>query len=120
MDVNATYHAETCFHEEFMQKIAHCYATILVSLGDISPNMILDSIRYNKPFILTTENGLMDRIKDIAVVADPKNEDDIRDKVLWLCEKNNYDSQVKKVKDFNFTHTWKEIADEIINIWRKI
>lgn len=120
MSITATYHPETYSHEGFMTKIAHCYATILVSLGDISPNLILDAIRYNKPFIITKENGLMDRVGDIAIVADPKDQNDIKNKVLWLCEKSNYDSQVKKIKGFSFTHTWEEVAYEIINIWKEI
>lgn len=120
VETTATYHSETCKHEEFMRKIAHCYATLLVSLGDISPNMILDTIRHDKPFILTEENGLMDRIRDIAIIVNPKNPSDIKNKVLWLCETDNYDNQVKKIKNFNFLHTWEEIADEIIDIWKTI
>ena len=120
VDVDASYHSETCLHEEFMQKISHCYATILVSLGDVSPNMILDTIRYDKPFILTEENGLMDRISEIAITVNPKDAEDVKNKVLWLCEKENYNRQVEKIKEFNFTHSWGNIADEIIDIWEKI
>ncbi len=101
-------------HEEFMKKISEYYATILVSLGDISPNMILESIRLNKPFIVTEENGLMDRIGSIAITADPKSPQDIREKVLWLCKKENYEAQVQKIKNFNFRHSWEEIAQEIV------
>ncbi len=107
-------------HDEFIQKISECYATILVSLGDISPNMILESIRFNKPFIITAENGLMDRIKDIAITVDPKNPQDIREKVLWLCKKENYDAQLEKIRNFTYTHTWKQIADEIIDLCKKL
>lgn len=107
-------------HEEFMKKISECYATILVSLGDISPNMILESIRYNKPFILTKENGLMDRIKDIAITIDPKNPEEIKEKVKWLCDEKNYAAQVEKIKQFNFTHNWEEIAREVIELYNKI
>ena len=53
--------------EKFMDKVAHCYAVILVSVGDISPNLILDAIRHNKPFILTKETGFYDRLKDIGL-----------------------------------------------------
>jgi hypothetical protein len=114
----ATYHKETCPHPEFMEKIARSYASLLVSLGDISPNMILDTIRYNKPFIVTRENGLMDRIAPIAITVDPENAMDIKEKILWLCKKENYDAQVGKIKNFNFTHTWSEIATEILNHYK--
>lgn len=103
-------------HGEYMKRISECYATILVSLGDISPNMILESIRYNKPFIITRENGLMQRIKDIAIIVNPQDIQDIREKVIWLCKKENYDMQVQKIRNFNFTHTWRQIAEETLYV----
>ncbi len=98
-------------YEEMMEAIANCYAVILVSLGDISPNMILDAIARNKPFILTKENGITDRVGDIALLVDPLNPADIKEKMDWLM--NNYDEQKKKVEAFTFTHTWEQIANEI-------
>lgn len=106
--------------EEFQKKLSECYATILVSLGDISPNMILESIRYNKPFIITQENGLMDRIGAIAITVNPLDVNDIREKILWLLKKENYDMQVDRIKNFNFTHTWEEIAREVIELYKKL
>src|SRR3989344_39239 len=106
-------------HGEFMKRILECYAVILISLGDISPNMILESIRCNKPFIITKENGLMNRIGNIAIIADPKNLEDVREKVLWLIDDRNYNMQVEKIKNFTFTHSWEEIAKEILEINRK-
>ncbi len=119
-DLGATHNTESVRYEEFMTKIARCYAVLLVSLGDISPNLILDAIRHNKPFIVTKENGLMDRIGDIAIIVDPQDPDGIKEKVLWLCDKENYKNQVEKIKNFKFTHTWEEIAYEIIDIWKKL
>ncbi len=110
----------TAKYGEFMEKMKKCYAVILVSLGDISPHMILDAIRLNKPFILTKENGLMDRIGSIAIIVDPKSEKDIEEKVKWLLDETNYKMQVEKIKNFNFTHTWEEIAREILGIYKKI
>lgn len=110
---------ETCDYDCFFEKIKNSYAVILVSLADISPNTILDALRCNKPFILTKENGL-DRLKDIAILVDPKNEDEIKEKILWLSDKENYLSQKKKIESFNFTHSWEEMASEFINLFKKI
>ncbi len=101
---------------DFMKRVARCYSAILLSLGDISPNLILDAIRYNKPFIITKENGLNPRIKDVAVYIDPENVNDIREKVLWLTDTQNYEITKRKIENFNFTHTWTEIANEFLNI----
>lgn len=99
---------------DMMKVMESCYAVILVSLGDISPNMILDAIAHNKPFILTKENGLTDRIKDIAIFVDPLDREDIKEKIEWL--RNNYDEQKKKVEAFTFTHTWEQIGDEFLKL----
>ena len=106
--------------EKFMDRISHCYAIILASLGDISPNMILDAIRYNKPFILTKETGLCDRLKDIAIFVDPENDNDIKEKILFLADDKNYQASVDKVATFSFTHSWLEICDELMKIYKNL
>jgi len=107
-------------HDEFLDRLSASYAVIVASLGDISPNTILDAIRSNKPFVLTRENGLYNRIKDIGLFVDPQDPEDIKNKVLWLAKRENYEGQRQKIEGFTFTHTWEEIADEIINIWKTI
>lgn len=107
-------------HEEFIGAIKASYAVILASLGDISPNTILDAIMYGKPFIVTRETGLYERIKDIAIFIDPKDSSDIAQKVIWLLDEANYLEQKSKVQSFVFTHTWEEIAGEYLDIYKNI
>jgi glycosyltransferase involved in cell wall biosynthesis len=106
--------------DKFMDRISHCYAVVLASLGDVSPNMILDAIRYNKPFILTKETGLYDRLKDIAIFVDPENIDDIKEKIIFLADDKNYQAAVDKVSAFSFTHFWQEICDELMKIYKSL
>jgi len=103
-------------HDIFLHKIAESYAVILVSLGDISPNMILEAVRAGKPFICTRECGLYDKLKDIGLWVDPLNEEDIVEKVKWLTDPINYKTQQMKVREFSFTHTYKQIAEELLNL----
>ena len=53
---------------------------MVVTLGDVSPNTILDAIRADKPFIMTTETGFTERLKDIAVFVNPEDTRDIAEK----------------------------------------
>ncbi len=106
--------------DEFTKKIQSCYAVILVSLGDISPNMILESIQANKPFILTRETGLYDKLKSIAIFVDPEDEGEIKEKILWLSNESNYQSQVEKIRNFNFDHSWEEIGEEFLKAYGEI
>ena len=107
-------------HEELLIKIQSCYAVILPSLSDISPNFILDAIRANKPFILTKETGLDNKLGDVGLFIEPFNKNDIKEKVLFLVDDKNYLEYVKKLENFNFTHSWKEIVDEFLEIYKKL
>lgn len=107
---------KTSRHDEFMSRMQGVYAVILVSLGDISPNTILDAIRCGKPFIVTKETGIYDRVKDIGIFVDPLSKNDVKEKVLWLCDPKNYETQKEKIRGFSFTHSWDEIGNEFLNI----
>ncbi len=107
-------------HKDFLEKIKNSYAVIIVSLGDISPNTILDAIKLGKPFILTKETGLYDRIKDIAIFVNPQDIEDVKEKVIWLSDDENYKFQMKKIESFTFTHTWDDIGKEYIDVYKKI
>ena len=107
-------------YDSFVEKLHHSYAVILISLGDISPNMILDAIRVGTPFILTKENGISERVKDCAIFVDPENRADIVEKIVWLSDPKNRALQAEKVRKFTWVHTWHDIGDEIFAVWKKI
>lgn len=107
---------ETGSRGQFLQDIQDSYAVIVASLGDVSPNTILEAISFGKPFILTRETGLYEKFKDIGVWVNPEDVDDIAAKIEWLADEKNYAEQCRKVAAFSFTHSYEEIADEIMNI----
>ena len=117
-DAGAVYDSSTHPHEGFVNKIAHAYAVIIASLGDVSPNTILDAVRADKPFILTRETGFYDKLKDIALFVDPENVDDIAQKIKLLCDPVVYETYKRKIMQFTFTHSWEEIGEEFIRIFR--
>jgi glycosyltransferase involved in cell wall biosynthesis len=105
---------------EFMDKLKNCYAVLLVSLGDISPNQILDSIRYNRPFVCTKEVGVFNRIKDAGVFVDPLNEMEVEQTIRNLLNRDEYEKAKERVRKFSFVHTWENIADEFIGVYNLI
>jgi len=106
--------------EEFIEKMRTCYAVIIISFSEISPNIILDAIRCNKPFICTREVGIYDRIKDAGIFVDPLNEKEIEEAVLNLLTEESYKKAKEKVKNFNFIHTWNKIAEEFIEAYKSL
>ncbi len=107
-------------HDVFLEKISSSYPVIVVSLGDISPNTILDAIRCQKPFIVTREVGIYDRIKDVAIFVDPQDEKNIQDAVTWLSDPIHYAEQVAKLQSYSFVHDWPEIASEYIEVFNTL
>lgn len=106
-------------YDSFVEKMRHSYAVVLVSLGDISPNMIFDAIRAGTPFILTEETGIKERVSDIAIFANPKDRNDIADKILWLADPANRKAQADMVAKFTWIHEWSEIAKEIVEVSKR-
>ncbi|MCC6290734.1 hypothetical protein IT398_01560 [Candidatus Nomurabacteria bacterium] len=103
-------------YEEFLQKIAEAYAVILVSLGDISPNLVLDALRLGKPVILTTETGLRQRLGESVIWVNPEDEKDISQKIIWLSDPENYQHSCQRAKMFDLKHSWSDIADEFLDL----
>ncbi|MDO8443246.1 MAG: glycosyltransferase family 4 protein [bacterium] len=107
-------------HAELAEKMRSCYAVILPSLSDISPNFILDAIRADKPFILTKETGFYDKLGGIGVFIDPSDTSGIVEKILFLADDKNYAEYRKRVSGFKFTHSWKEITDNFLEIYKNL
>ena len=105
---------------EFLEKIRNSYAVLVASLSEISPNPIISAISAGKPFIVTKENGLYERIKDVALFVDPKNPEDIKAKILWLCNPENYEIQKEKLSSWDFVHSWEDIAREYLEVQASI
>jgi glycosyltransferase involved in cell wall biosynthesis len=101
-------------HDEFIEKMRYSYAVLVVSISDISPNVILEAIRLGKPFIMTRETGITKKLKDIALLVDPENVDDIAEKIEMLCNPKIYAEYQSRVQNFTYTHSWKEIAKEFL------
>jgi len=107
-------------YEIALEKIKGSYAAILISISDISPNFILDTIKTNKPFIMTKETGLFDRLEKVGIFVDPNNKEEIKSRIISFLDKKNYQEYVERIKGFNFTHSWSEIAQEFIDIYKNL
>lgn len=107
-------------HEELFRRLSLCYAVILPSLSEVSPNFIIDAIRFGKPFIMTRESGLVDTLRGVGLFVNPLDESDMTEKILMLADSSVYAEQKKKIEMFNFRHSWREIAVEFLELYKKI
>lgn len=107
-------------YDEFNDLIKKSLGVTLVSIGDISPNMILDAIRNGKTFVCTKEIGIYDRIKELGIFVDPLNKEDIKKGLEMILDDSIRIGFEKKVAEFNFRHSWKDIAGEFIEVSKKL
>ena len=107
-------------YDDLLEKIKHSYALIVPSISDFAPNFIIEGLSANKPFILTKNCGLVDKLRNIGIFVDPFSKDDIKSKILFLANEQNYKEYKERVANFNFTHSWKQIAGEFLEIYKKL
>ena len=62
-------------HDELERRMRECYAVVLPSISEVTPNYIIDAIRCGKPFLLTKYSGYAERFKNYGVIVDPLDEE---------------------------------------------
>ena len=102
------------------EKIKNSYALITVSVSDFAPNFIIEGLAENKPFILTKECGLAEKLGELGIFIDPMDRNNIKGAVLSLMNENNYNKYKEKISVFNLTHSWSEIAAEFLVIRKSL
>lgn len=106
--------------EELMERIKTCYAFILPSLTDISPNIVLDALSLGKPCIVTEETGIVDTLGDTVLYVDPLDEVDIQKKILQLAHPEQYLVYSKRAEAFSLSHTIEDIVSEFISLYERV
>lgn len=105
--------------EKLFEKIKTSYAVILPSVSDVSPNLILEGISFGKPFILTSETGLREKLRGCGLFVDPLSVGDIKEKILLLCNEGVYRRCQERIRGFLYTHSWDDIADEFLTLFQR-
>lgn len=103
---------------ELLKRIASAHALLLPSLSDVSPNVILDCITTATPFLLTRESGFYETAKDVGVFVDPRDEEDIKDKLRLLLDPKFYAEYQLRLQNFGRVHSWTEVAREWLKLIR--
>ncbi len=102
--------------QQLLEKMASCYAVLLPSLTEISPNYILDALRFKKPFIMDKYSGLAEKLGPYGMLVDPLNEADIAKGIAELASEEGYARAVARAAAFSEVRTYSEVAQDFIKI----
>ena len=103
-------------HTELMERMRACYAVVLPSISEVTPNYIIDALRCGKPFLLTKYSGYAERFGHYGVLVDPLDEADITRGITKLADPTTYDELCARIASWNETHTYDDIAREFVAV----
>ncbi len=104
-------------HKQVLEKIKDCYAVILPSLSDASPNFILEAISFNKPFIVTKETGIGEICPKGGIFINPLDEDDLERAIISMLDSTEYNRFMNELSASSHVNRgWAEVAKDFLNI----
>lgn len=100
--------------EKLLERIKSGYTVALPSISDVTPNYILDAIRFGKPFLLTKYSGYAERFKAMGAIVDPESEEDIVRGVRDLLDHDRYVRMCEAIAAYTEVRTYERIALEFL------
>ena len=107
-------------HEVLLEKMSRAYAVIVNSFSEVSPNLALDAIRSDLPVILTSDNGLVEKLQNMVVFTNPFSVPDLVHNIEILLDPETYHNYKRNILLNSYSHSWNEIAQEFIDIYSQI
>ncbi len=107
-------------HNEVLEIIKGSYAVVSATFTDICPNFIIEGISFNKPFIMTKETGLREIYPQGGIFVDPKDVQAWERSIETMLEDESYNSFIEELKGISPVHSWQDLAQEFIEIWKNL
>ena len=101
-------------HDQHLARNRDAYAVIVPSISEVGSNNVIDGISNGKPFVVTDDTGTSERLRECGIFVDTRDEQKLAEVIESLLDLNVYGRLVKNISEFSFTHSWDEIAAEIV------
>ncbi|MEK7227317.1 MAG: glycosyltransferase family 4 protein [Patescibacteria group bacterium] len=107
-------------HERILERIKGCYAAVTLAFTDVCPNFIIEAVSFRKPFIATHETGLSEIFPIGGIYVNPLDDKEIERAMQALLDSGTYNKKVLELDSLKLNHSWREMAQEYIEIWNRI
>ena len=102
---------------EHRARLRECYAIVIASISDIGPNTAIDAVVAGKPFITTEDTGAKERLADLGLFIDTRSDAALVQALETMLVPEQYERFAARIRAFAFTHSWDEMADEILSAY---
>lgn len=104
--------------QEHVARVASAYAVAAPSVSEVNSNMIIEALSMGKPFIAPIDSGFREQLQGLGVFVDTLDKQAMERAIRELLDEHAYRGYVERIKNFSYTHTWEQIADEILEAAR--
>jgi len=99
---------------EHLARIRKSHAIIIPSLSEVSSNTAIDAVAAGKPFIMTDDTGTKERLAACGLFVDTRSEAALAQAIESVLESETYERLAAATRAFSFTHSWDDIAREVL------
>jgi glycosyltransferase involved in cell wall biosynthesis len=103
-------------HEKLMERMKQCYAIAIPSVSEVAPNTLIDALRQGKPCILSKYSGYAERFKDMCVLVDPLDDDDMARGIRDMCDPETYARLCAAIRAYTEVRTYDDVARELLEV----
>jgi glycosyltransferase involved in cell wall biosynthesis len=100
--------------DEHLARVKTAYAVVVSSVSEVNPNAVIEAIRFGKPFIAPEDSGSNGQIRAAGAFIDTLSEEAMERALRDLLNPDTYAQAVAQVKSCDFSHSWSQIATEIL------
>jgi len=108
---------------EVLKQTAACLFALAPALTEFNPNYVLQTLAYNKPFLISKENDFPFKVPEL-LEFNPRDIDELEERINLLLTTEGYRQAKSLVTDINFKMSWEDclranqgIIDEL---WNKL
>lgn len=102
---------------EHLKRLESSYAVVVPSVSEVCSNTAIDALSRGKPFIMTDDTGTKERFGECGIFVDTRSEEALAQSIESLLDEKEYMRCLDRIQSFSFTHSWDDIAAEIVNVF---
>ncbi len=106
---------ESLPQEKLFDLIKNSAVAIWPALSEFNPNFILEALSFGKPVLISRDHGLSTPLPQ-ELEFDPFNEQEFKQKLIWLLNKDNYKKIVEIISQLPRNQTWEKVTNSHLKL----